>query len=262
MMGRLAILAVAAVHMLDRVAPQNGRVVTAYCPDEAVDCTTQLQAALNDTMADDLLIPPRAAATGDGTWVVQPVLITFGDKVIALTTTLEARGHYFHGLHDMLVTVRGARNVSLRGGSSSKPGELRMKKQDYLATDPATGAPLYNHSEWRHALGVYDSSDVHVAHLLIAWAGGDGIYVDGLTSATIVNVHVNQSYRNAMSIISATDLVVSDCLFASESQHPRLAHLWPLPFAGCIVIGEKPVWPARTTSIGWPTEVWSAQLCH
>jgi hypothetical protein len=258
MMGRLAVLAVAAVHMLVRVAAQNGQVVTAHCPDEATDCTTQLQAALNDTMAADLLIPPRAAATADGTWVVQPVLIAFGDKIITLAATLEARGDYFHGLHDMLVTVRGARNVSLRG-SASKPGELRMKKQDYLATDPTTGVPLYNHSEWRHALGIYDSSDVHVAHLLIAWAGGDGIYVDGLTSATIVNVHVNQSYRNAMSIISATGLVVSDCLFASESQHPRLEIPWPLDLEAALRL-TRSQYGRREPLLSYANLV--GQLCH
>ena len=58
---------------------------------------------------------------------------------------------------------------------------------------------------------------MRIAHLLIAWAGGDGIYVDQLASSTISDVHVNESYRNAMSIISAADLIVSDCLFASTS---------------------------------------------
>ena len=208
----LATLAVGAAGLV-RIAAQ----VATHCPDAAADCTAALQAALNDTVADELLIPPRSG-TASGTWPVQPLLIAFGNKAITLSTTLEARTDYFHGLHDMLVTVRGATNVSLRGDPSGDPGELRMRKQEYLTTDPATGAPLYKHSEWRHALGIYSSSDVHIAHLLIAWAGGDGIYVDGLTSGTITGVHVNESYRNAMSIISATGLIVSDCLFASASR--------------------------------------------
>eukprot|EP01044_Picomonas_judraskeda_P009084 COSAG03_NODE_1082_length_4861_cov_8.532129_2_plen_308_part_00 len=222
---RLATLAVAAACLL----PEGRAVVvaarvSAHCPNAAVDCTAVLQAALNDTAADDLLIPPRSGGANSETWPVQPLLIASDNTAITLSTTLEARTGYFHGLHDMLVTVRGASNVSLRGDPSGAPGELRMCKQEYLSTDPATGAPLYKHSEWRHALGIYGSSDVHVAHLLIAWAGGDGIYVDGVTSGTITSVHVNESYRNAVSIISATGLVVSDCLFASAFTPSCVAH--------------------------------------
>lgn len=215
-------LAVAATHQL---TPATAQQQVAQCTT-AVDCTSALQAALNDTTTGDLLIPPRSA-TGGGSWVVQPLLIAVGDKNITLATTLEARAEYFHGLHDMLVTIRGTSHVSLRGGSSSNPGVLRMRKKDYLATGGASGALLYNHSEWRHAVGIYDSTAIHMAHLLIAWAGGDGIYIDRLVSATIVGVHVNESYRNAMSIISATDLVVSDCLFTSASPHSSSRSVWP-----------------------------------
>ena len=95
-----------------------------------------------------------------------------------------------------------------------------MRKWDYLSLSNKTGKATwkdYERSEWRHALALYDSAEIHVHNLIISQAGGDGIYVNRLTSSTVTAVFIDESYRNSMSIISASGLLVSDCTFSNLS---------------------------------------------
>ena len=195
-----------------------GPSTVAHC-SSAVDCTLELQRALNKS--GDLEIP---ALTTPASWVVQPLLVaSVANKAVRLGSgcLIEARAGYFHGLHDMLITIRSATNITIGSvPSAQKPAELRMRKWDYLAINNTTGKPSwanYVRSEWRHALGLYGSSSIHVHNLVISQAGGDGIYVDGLKSSSVTSVLVCESFRNSLSIIAASGLNVTDCVFANIS---------------------------------------------
>ena len=170
------------------------------CSSQA-DCTAQLQQAFNRSGSVEL--------SAGATYVAQPLFVTGRQREIRLRAgcTLQARAGYFHGIHDMLLTITGADGVTL-AGEAGGGALLRMNKPEYLVKKS------YTRSEWRHALGLYDSARVHIRHLQIASAGGDGIYVAGLTSSAISFVDISDSFRNAMSIISATNLEISSCTFA------------------------------------------------
>ncbi len=87
-----------------------------------------------------------------------------------------------------------------------------MRKQDYMS-------PAYTKSEWRHCLAFTGCQGIQVFGLEIAGSGGDGIYVGRGTSMTFCDtVHIKDvvcenNLRQGISVISARDLLIEDCVF-------------------------------------------------
>ena len=66
-----------------------------------------------------------------------------------------------------------------------------------------------------------DISDVEISGLRIESAGGDGLDITGhVTNITIRKLHAIDGYRQGMSLISATNLLVEDCTFAGTKGTP------------------------------------------
>ena len=108
----------------------------------------------------------------------------------------------------------GVSNLTIEGAGAGTPGapgtsSLLMDKAFYMANPQ-----LYPKSEDRMGLAFYNCVDVTVRNLTIARTGGDGIYVNNLTRAHFIGVKALENYRQGMSIISATHLMVDECEFA------------------------------------------------
>lgn len=120
----------------------------------------------------------------------------------------------------------GSTNVSIVGLG---PGAaLRMQKQDYM---DYSKYPLHN--EWRHGIYISGSTDISVTDIAIENTGGDGICISWESQRVhIARVHVNSSYRNALTITNGRDVLVEDSSFSNTFGTP--------PEAGCDI---EPDWP-------------------
>ena len=78
---------------------------------------------------------------------------------------------------------------------------------------------LYFHSQFRAGVMLSGVKDVSISGITILNTGGDGITIMGASGAgssqrvVIKDVTVRQAFRNGLSVISAEDLTVEDCLF-------------------------------------------------
>ena len=134
--------------------------------------------------------------------------------------TVVAKPGEFRSTNDCLFTMKSVTNVTLYGYGVS----LLMQKPDYA------NQSLYNHSEHRHGLAIYDSTFVSVYNLVIAQTGGDGVYISGVEPPSYSSSHIYLShvtcadnYRQGMSVISASDLLVDSCSFRVTNGTPPQA---------------------------------------
>ena len=124
-----------------------------------------------------------------------------------------ARQGAFHGKTASLFSAANVSNITMRGNAT-----LRMRKSDYA--DPE----LYVKAEWRMGIKLYGCRDVRIEGLTITQTGGDGIYVGASESGpaycenvTIRNVVCDDNYRQGISVISAVNLLIEDCVFRNTS---------------------------------------------
>ena len=111
-----------------------GITITARCADPT-DCTDSLQAALNATGADLIIIPRQASGNP---WFVRPMLIaneTASHRTIHLQERVEIRalgdgsGRPFHWpFSTPLLTITNASNITLQG---SRGATIRMNRATY-----------------------------------------------------------------------------------------------------------------------------------
>jgi hypothetical protein len=145
----------------------------------------------------------------------QTISIEAGVMVLAL------RGA-FQDIHDQLITIRHASGVTLQGLGESYTlpnGTLNstmpifgMWQNDYR---PGSG---YKKSEWRHGIAVEASNGTTLKGLRIENTGGDGIYiggggVDSSLDTLVEDCHTTYAYRNGMSVVGATNLLVDKSSF-------------------------------------------------
>ena len=189
--------------------PGGGRIVR--CGDPA-DCTSDLQGAVDS--GDDI----QLAA---GTWTVQPIFlrssnqtITFGKDVKVVAKRFVAFG--------VLFTANATANLSIVGGGT----HWRMQQADYV------NKSLYNHSEFRCGLAIVGVDGFQISDVTISDTGGDGLYVDNYYGARHLghahNIEVHRvttinAFRNGLSIISAKNLLISNCSFLNTSGTPPMA---------------------------------------
>eukprot|EP01052_Picozoa_sp_SAG31_P001975 SAG31_NODE_66_length_28567_cov_30.222698_16_plen_551_part_00 len=204
-----------------------------------VDSTACIQRGLDAAAATGRVLSiPRMPTS----WVVTPLYIRRNGTHVHLDegAVLEARraapgkSDFFAGFTDCLLRIMrfvGDRappmnsfnksvaypvlplsNISLTG---SEGATLRMWKQDYM------DRTRYRFTEHRHAISAASVSDVLLSGLRIENSGGDGIDLStGVRNVKIIGVVASNNYRQGMSVISAENMLVQDCLFQKTQGTP------------------------------------------
>ncbi|MCC6857978.1 MAG: right-handed parallel beta-helix repeat-containing protein, partial [Bryobacterales bacterium] len=171
------------------------------------DATEALQAAI-DSGAKRVVVPFQHAP-----WTVRPIRLKGNQEIVFEpgVLVLAKRGE-FKGRGDSLFTAAGVSNLTVRGYGAT----LRMRKKDYQS-----GA--YEKAEWRMGIALRGVRNVLIEGLRVESSGGDGFYVDGdgrlpfSENVTIRNCTAHDNHRQGISVISAANLLVENCVFSSTS---------------------------------------------
>lgn len=140
-------------------------------------------------------------------WVFKPTTFrNVKNKVFILDTELKlkAEAGAFKKTSDSFWRFEGCENIQIIGNSAS----IEMNKEEY--TD----------GEWRHGICIRASKDILIQDLTIRDSGGDGIFIAGNGRGTfsenikIENVCSLNNKRQGISIISAKNVQILNCLFA------------------------------------------------
>lgn len=171
---------------------------------DETDATDALQAAIRSG-ARKLIVNNTGKP-----WNVRPLQLASDQEIVFEPgCVVQALRGAFKKKHEMLFVGRSVKNVTLHGPKAV----LRMWKSDYQ------DAQAYEKSEWRHALAFYACENVAVNGLSIEASGGDGIYLGAGSGGvpchkvTIRNVTCSDNHRQGISVISAEDLLIEDCVF-------------------------------------------------
>jgi len=175
------------------------------------DATEYLQAAISSG-ACKVVVPYM----GDD-WVVTPIkLVSKQEIVFEPGVVVRAKKGEFKGTGDSMFTASGASDITLRGYGAT----LRMNKQDYMTSDYAKG-------EWRMVLDIVSCRRVKILGLNLESSGGDGIYlgVNGrdqpyCEDVVVRDVTCNDNYRQGISVISAVNLLIDNCVLANTGGTP------------------------------------------
>ena len=176
---------------------------------DAADSTAYLQAAINSG-ATKLIVDKMPSP-----WIVKPVRAASNQHIVFEkgVVVLAKRGEFI-GRTDRLLAVDGVENVRITGYGAA----LRMWRDDYASGKDGRGRD-YMRGEWRHAMTINGSRNVLVEGLTLEESGGDGIYISGLvpekTSRDIVirDCVCDRNLRQGLSVISAENLLVENCVF-------------------------------------------------
>ena len=177
----------------------------------AEDSTQPVQAAL-DSGARRVIFDNVS-----GPWVVEPVVVRSNtDIVFEDGVELQAKKGAFLGRHDCLLSFIGVTNVTIVG-MGAKGGTLRMRKLDYRR-------PPYEPSEFRHALAMAGAENVLVENMSFVSSGGDGIEIHwrkgGLPACRNVVIRrcvCDDNHRQGISVVSAENLLLEDCVLKNTS---------------------------------------------
>jgi len=168
------------------------------------DATESLQAAI-DSGAETVIIPNMGKD-----WIVRPIRLA-SNQVLEFHegTVVLAKKGAFRGSNDCLFLARDVSNLTMRGTAT-----LRMRKLDYMS-EP------YSKAEWRMGLALWGCSNVTIEGLTITESGGDGIYITGSdttpysSNITIRKVTCDSNYRQGISVISADNLLIENCILTN-----------------------------------------------
>ncbi len=168
----------------------------------AEEATGALQAAI-DSGAEKVVVEKMP-----GPWIVNKINLADNQELFFEPgVVVEAKKGAFRGKADSLFTAWNKTKVKLTGYGAT----LRMHRDDY-------DSPDYEKAEWRHVLSFRGCTDVTVLGLTLAESGGDGIYLGtGQNRATNRNVTIrdvvcDRNYRQGISIITAENLLIEDCV--------------------------------------------------
>ena len=176
---------------------------------DAADSTAYLQAAI-DSGAAKLIVEKMPSP-----WVVTPLKAASNQHIVfeAGAVLLAKRGE-FVGRSDRLFAVDGVENVRITGYGAT----LRMWRDDYARGKDGKGRD-YRRGEWRHTLSVSGSRNVFIEGLTLEESGGDGIYISSQTpektsrDVVIRDCVCDRNHRQGISVISAENLLVENCVF-------------------------------------------------
>ncbi len=179
---------------------------------DSEDSTAFLQKAFNSGAAR--VVVDRQA----GPWVTRPLSIRRENLELVFEPGAEivAKKGEFKAVGDSLISVRKGNGLKIRGNGAT----LRMHRADYLEKPYARG-------EWRHALVFMNAKDVLVENLRIVDSGGDAIYLGGSPNGACENVTIRGvtaigNLRQGISVISAENLLIEDCLFENTCGLPPM----------------------------------------
>ncbi len=172
----------------------------------AEDATDALQAAI-DSPAAVVVVP----FMGDP-WIVRPLTLRSNLELrFEPGVVVEAKRGEYQNTGDSLFDAARCTGVTLRGYGAT----LRMHKEDYRA-EP------YKKGEWRMVLAFLSCTDVLVEGLRLESSGGDGIYlgVNGdeqpyCKNVVIRDVICHDNYRQGISVISAENLLIENCVLSN-----------------------------------------------
>jgi len=165
--------------------------------------TAALQAAINSG-ARRVIVENMGAP-----WITDKLqLASHQEIVFEKGVVVQALRGAFKGRNDSLFNASLKTNITLRGYGAT----LKMWKQDY--DDPTQ----YTHAEWRHVLCFKSCSRVRILGLTLADSGGDGIYLGvaqrGVPCSDVLirDVICSNNYRQGISVISARNLLIENCV--------------------------------------------------
>ncbi len=173
----------------------------------AIDVTTTIDAAfqsLQDTIVFDLQA---------NDWILQPLnVFDLQNKVIIFEKGVKfrAKAGAYTGIYASMLRMVRCINVKMIGYGA----EFLMNKTEYIS---------YNNSEFRHCLQIENASGLSIYGFVFKDSGGDGIYLGGETitgtsltyseNIIIEDVACINNYRQGISVTSAQNLLVKNCLF-------------------------------------------------
>jgi len=193
--------------MIDRVAAgEISEARASWWGFDPEDSTEALQAAI-DSGAPKLIVENMGEP-----WVVRPITLASNQEIVFEDgcEVLAKRGE-FHAIGASLFRAPRVENLTLRGEGAT----FRMWREDYANPE------LYEKAEWRHCLNLGGCSNVQVLGLTLTESGGDGIYIgSGCRDVTIRGVTCDANYRQGISVISAENLLIEDCVLSNTRGTP------------------------------------------
>ena len=173
------------------------------------DSTRFLQAAITSGVRK--LVVDRM----DSPWIVTPIKAASNQHLVFENgVLLLAKRGAFVGRSERLLAVNDVTNVCITGYGAT----LRMWRDDYARGKDGRGRD-YRRGEWRHTMSINGSRNVVVEGLTLEESGGDGIYISSKTPETtsrdivIRDCVCDRHHRQGLSVISARNLLVENCVF-------------------------------------------------
>ena len=167
-------------------------------------------------------------------WIIRPLKLRGNlELVLEPGVLLLAKKGEFRGKNASLFTATSQENITIRGYGAT----LRMRKKDYQH------AP-YEKAEWRMGIMLLGCKNVRLEGLRIESSGGDGIYLGSsekrhwCEDVVIRNCTCDDNHRQGISVISAENLLIENCVlsntrgtppeagidFEPDSPHDRIVH--------------------------------------
>jgi hypothetical protein len=185
------------------MAGKRTTVYAAWWGFDKTDATRFLQAAI-DSRAAKVIVPNMGAD-----WIITPITLAAEQEIfLEPGVAISAKRGAFKGSHDSLFRAQAKSNITIGGYGAT----LRMRKQDYMSK-------AYQKAEWRSALYFDSCSGIKVYGLTIRDTGGDGVYLGDAgepgynRDIVIQDVLFDNNYRQGISVISAENLLVHNCVF-------------------------------------------------
>ena len=150
-------------------------------------------------------------------WIISPIFLIDNQEIIfEKGVTVKAKKNSFKAKGDSLFSIEGKKNILLKGEGNVT---LEMNKKDYQ------NKTLYSHSEWRNILNLKSCENIKIHNLTLKSSGGDGIYVGAIKNhplsycrdIIIDNVICDDNHRQGISVISAENLLIRNCILKNTS---------------------------------------------
>ena len=173
------------------------------------DATAALQAAINSG-AKKVIVEKMS-----GPWIVDKLKLVGNQELFFEPgVVIEAKKGAFHGRADSLFSAwDDVKNLKLIGPGAT----LKMHRDDY------DNPKEYEKAEWRHAINLHGCENVTIEGLTIAESGGDGIYLGAgrnhapCQNVTIRDVICDKNYRQGISVITAENLLIENCVLKNTA---------------------------------------------
>jgi hypothetical protein len=193
-----------------------GDVVRADDPQwgfDPADATVAIQNAI-DSGAPTVLIPDIGQP-----WIVRPIMLRSNLHLIMEPgAALEAMSGAYPNATDSVLNAVDIEDVVIDAYGAL----ILMPKEEYI---PPFDYPDYMEGEWRNAVNIRGSRRVDVLGLSVDGTGGDAIYISptwGMNrihcaDITVRECHLARSWRNGITIVSGTNILIDNCTITQTS---------------------------------------------